>query len=68
MTTGQLLRKLREEKGWSVPHFAKLRHIAPPLIYRYENDKVHPSPKQLQHILKSYYLTIEQFVQMLDDD
>ena len=68
MTTGQLLKKLREEKGWSKNHYAKLRHITHKEIINYENDKVHPKPERLQHLLKSYRLTIEQFVKMLDED
>lgn len=65
MTTGQLLKKLREEKGWSIPHYAKLRKVSSSNIRAYELELYHPKPKRLKHLLKSFRLTIPQFIEML---
>ena len=54
LTTGEVIRMLRELKGWTQAELAKYSDINAPNISLLENDKVEIGKKRVQQIAKAF--------------
>lgn len=54
ITTGEVIRMLRELKGWTQAELATLCSISPTNISLLENDKVHIGKKRAEQLAKAF--------------
>lgn len=58
---GQLLKKLREEKGFSITTLSKRSGVSQPYISQLENGKRNPSPEILKKLAPSFEMNLLAF-------
>lgn len=67
MTTGEKIKRLRQEKGYTQDELAEKLHVSRQTISKWEKDKVMPDTSNLAEIAKLFSVSSDYLIQYLQN-